>query len=113
MDDRLPAHLEAASLIRSVQAEGGFATVLQKGELEAGTLLLVMCESGTNARVYERMPQPDGSRKWHCSRAQDPESEQEFNHYIARRAEQDRDLWIIELDIAQGERFIGLTPPQR
>lgn len=113
MDERLPAHLEAASLIRRVQAEGGFATVLQKGEREAGTLLLVMCESGTNTRVYERMPQPDGSRNWHCSRTQDPESKKEFNHYIARRAEQDPDLWIIELDIAQGERFIGLPPPRR
>lgn len=112
MDERLPAHLEAASLIRRVQVEGGFATVLQKGEREAGTLLVVMCESGANARVYERMPQVDGSREWYRSRVQDPENKQEFDQYITRRAEQDRDLWIIELDIAQGERFIGLTPPR-
>ena len=111
MSDRLPAHLEASALIRQTQAEGGFATVLQKGEKEAGTILLVLCENDTNARVYERMPAPDGTRKWTFSRAQNPESKQEFNDYLARRGAQDRDLWIIELDIARGERLIGLPVP--
>lgn len=113
MEPRLPAHLEVAALIRRVEAEGGFAAVLQKGEREAGTLLVVLCENDTNARVYERMPDPDGTRKWHCSKRQDPESKTDFNLYIARRGEQDPDLWIIELDIAQGERFIGLTDTRR
>jgi hypothetical protein len=115
MDERLPAHLEAAALIRRTQAEGGFATVLQKGEKEAGTILLVMCENDTNARAYERMPLADGTRKWSCAKAQNSdgrlESKEEFSGYIARRAAQDRDLWIIELDIAQGERLIGLALP--
>lgn len=111
MEERLPAHIEAAALIRRTQAEGGFATVLQKGEREAGTILLVLCESGTNARIFERMPQPDGSRKWHCSKVQDPENKDDFDRYVRRRGEQDRDLWIIELDIARGERLIGL--PER
>jgi hypothetical protein len=108
VEDRLPAHLEAAALIRRTQAEGGFATVLQKGESVAGTLLLVLCENGTNSRIYERMPQPDGSRSWHRSRVENIENKQDFAGYIARRSEQDRDLWIIELDIAQAERLIGL-----
>lgn len=109
MEERLPAHVEAAALIRHTQAAGGFATVLQKGEREAGTILLVLCENGTNARIYERMPQPDGSRKWHCSKKQDNENKDEFTLYIARRGDQDRDLWILELDIAEAERLIGLT----
>ena len=107
MDDRLPAHLEAAGLIRRIQAEGGFATVIQKGEREAGTILLVLCENDTNARIYERMPQLDGRREWQQARVQDDENKQEFRDYLMRRGAQDRDLWIIELDIAQAERFIG------
>lgn len=107
MDDRLPAHLEAAGLIRRIQAEGGFATVIQKGEREAGTILLVLCENDTNARIYERMPQLDGRREWQQTRVQDDENKQEFRDYLMRRGAQDRDLWIIELDIAQAERFIG------
>lgn len=109
MEARLPAHLEVSGLIRSVSAEGGFATVLHKGERDAGTILVVLTENGANARLYERMPQLDGTRKWTCSRRQDPQNMQEFSEYLGRRGEQDPDLWIVELDVAKGERFIGLA----
>lgn len=108
MDSRLPAHLEVAALIRRVQAAGGFAVVLGKGERDAGTIMVVITENGGNSRAYERMPQLDGTRQWSCSHKQDPENMMEFPEYLERRKRQDPDLWIIELDIAQGERFIGL-----
>lgn len=107
MDARLPAHLEVSSLIRRVQATGGFAAVLAKGEREAGTILLVTTENGRNTRVFERMPQLDGSRSWTCSKEEDPENKEIFNQYLERRKSQDDDLWIIELDIADPERLIG------
>ena len=108
MDERLPAHVEALGLMRQVQAAGGFATVLQKGERDAGTILVVLTENGTNARVYERFPSLDGKRKWQLSKEQDSEKPHEFNEYLERRGRQDPDTWIVELDIADGERFIGL-----
>lgn len=106
MERRLPAHLEVAGLIRAVEAAGGFATVLAKGERDAGTLLVVCCENGANAAAYERMPQPDGTRAWTLSRKQDAEKPQEFWEYCERRKRQDSDLWIVELDVPDGERFI-------
>ena len=111
MDVRLPAHLEVSALIRQVEDAGGFATVIRKGEREAGTILVVLTENGRNSRAYERMPQLDGTRAWHCGVNQDAENPTEFNEYLERRAGQDPDLWILELDIADGERFIGLEPP--
>ena len=107
LEPRLPARLEATALIRQVQAAGGFAAVLHRGEPDAGTLLLVLTENGTNIRVYERVPQLDSARKWQCAMQQTPENKDEIAAYLMRRADQDRDLWIIELDIAQAERFIG------
>ena len=104
---RLPAHLEVAGLIRRVNAAGGFAAVLHKGERDGGTILVVLVENGANARVFERMPQPGGARPWICSKAQDPEKQTDFLDYLDRRRSQDPDLWIVELDIADGERFIG------
>jgi hypothetical protein len=107
-EPRIPAHLEVAGLIRAVEAGGGFATVMAKGERDAGTLLVVCCASGRRAAAYERMPQPDGSRAWTLSREQDAENEQEFWDYCDRRKAQDRDLWIVELDVPEGERFIDM-----
>ena len=108
MDGRIPAHLEVAGLIRAVEAAGGFASVLARGERDAGTLLVVCCEKGANAAAYERMPQPDGTRAWSLSRVQDSENPKEFWDYCDRRKRQDSDLWIVELDIARAERFIDL-----
>ncbi len=109
MNDRLPAHLEVSGLIRAVQAEGGFGTVIAKGERDAGTLLVICCENGTNSRLYERMPQLDGTRKWVLSKAHDTEKPYDFSEYCDRRKRQDSDLWIVELDIADAERFIQLS----
>lgn len=109
MDARLPAHLEVAALIRAVEASGGFATVMAKGERDAGTLLVVCCEKGGQAAAYERMPQPDGTRSWTLTRRQDADNPQEFWAYCERRKRQDSDLWILELDVPDAERFIDST----
>ena len=106
---RLPAHLEAAALIRQAQAAGGFAAVLRKGERDSGTILVSLVAQGGPARLFERMPQLDGSRSWAMVRAEDEADPQAYADYLARRAAQDSDLWIIELDIAEGERFIGFA----
>jgi hypothetical protein len=109
LEPRLPAHLEVGALIRRAGAEGGFASVLKRGEPDAGTILVVLTERGANARVYERMPRPDGSREWTLSRKEDVENKVEFDDWLNRRTIQDPDLWIVELDIANGERLIGLV----
>ena len=108
MDARLPAHLEISGLIRAVQAEGGFATVLSKGERDAGTIMIVTLERDGPARLYERMPQLDGSRPFVLSRTQEIDNPLEFNEYLTKRGTQDPDIWIIELDIANPERFAAL-----
>ncbi len=107
MTTRLPAHLEVSALIRAVQAQGGFATVLAKGEKDAGTILILTIEKGENGALYERMPQLDGSRKFAQVKLQDPEKPKEMDEYLARRQRQDSDIWIVELDIADAERFIA------
>jgi hypothetical protein len=108
MSARLPAGLEVSGLMRRVGAEGGFAVVVAKGDPEAGTILLILCENGANTRAYERMPSLDGPRLWQCSRREDDGRNPPFAQWLERRKNQDQDLWIVELDIAQGERFIGL-----
>ncbi|GGZ05177.1 DUF1491 family protein [Novosphingobium colocasiae] len=107
MTGRLPAHLEVSGLIRRVSAAGGFAAVLRKGEPDAGTILIVLLENGRNARLFERIPQADGTRKWACTRQEDAENKQDFADYLNRRGDRDPDLWVVELDVAQGERLIG------
>ena len=107
---RLPAHLEIGSLIRLAESNGGSAMVLAKGEPDAGTILIVTMYRGEDTRLYERMPQLDGARAFVQSKTQTIENQPEFSEYLARRRSQDPDIWIIEVDIDEAERFIALLP---
>jgi hypothetical protein len=93
--------------MRLATSEGGFATVLAKGERDAGTLLLVTLCRGKDSILFERMPQLDRSRKFLAVKREDPENPEEFSDYLARRRRQDQDMWLIEVDIADRERFVA------
>ncbi|QYU69475.1 DUF1491 family protein [Leptolyngbya sp. 15MV] len=110
MDARLPAHVEVSGLIRAVEGAGGFATVLAKGERDAGTVLVVTIDRARGATLYERMPQLDGSRPYIAAKRENTDSPQEFADYLDRRRHQDSDCWIIELDVADAARFIATGP---
>ena len=110
MDARLPAHVEVSGLIRAVESAGGFAMVLQKGERDAGTILVLTTQNGRNTRLWERMPQLDGSRKFSCTREQDDENPREIEGYVGKRRRSDPDCWVIELDIENAERFVAPVP---
>ncbi|MCB2087686.1 MAG: DUF1491 family protein [Sphingomonadaceae bacterium] len=108
MDGRLPAHIEVGGLIRAAEAEGGFGTVLARGERDAGTILILTMQRGANAQLWERMPQLDGTRQWTVIKVQDHENKHEMSEYLDRRKQQDSDIWIVELDIADAQRFAAL-----
>jgi hypothetical protein len=110
MDARLPAHLEVAGILRLAESQAGFATVLAKGHREGGTILLVTLCRGSAAQLFERMPALDGSRSFVASKSQDNEKPQEFSDYLARRRHQDPDIWILEVDIDDPQRFIANLP---
>jgi hypothetical protein len=107
MDARLPAHIVVGGLIRAVEADGGFATVLARGERDAGTILLVTLDRNDGATLWERMPQADGSRPFFAAKRENPDSPKEFADYLDRRRRQDPDSWIVELDVPDGARFVA------
>jgi len=110
MSERLPAHLEIASMIRLAQSHGGTATVIAKGERDAGTVLIVTMRRGRDARLHERMPTLDGHRRFQVTREQDPENPMDFDQYLDRRRRQDPDIWVLEVDVDEAERFVALLP---
>lgn len=110
MDDRLPAHLEAAAIRRLAESQGGFATVLARGERDAGTIALVILCRGKPASLYERMPQLDGNRPFVRTREEDAENTAEFSAILEQRCHRDPDLWLIEVDVPDIERFVAGLP---
>lgn len=108
MSDRLPTHLEVAGWRRAVEAAGGFATILHRGDRDAGSVLLLTIKRGGNPQLWERMPQLDGQRVFTRIPGHPIDNVEEIAAYLARRKGQDSDLWIVELDVAEPERFVDM-----
>lgn len=103
---RLTTAVRVSALIRRVNAEGGHAMVLQKGDPTAGALLLVLCTRGENARLAERVLDEKGDYKWRQIGRETAENPEKMAAFMEKRRKIDPDLWIVELDIPSPERFI-------
>ncbi len=110
MTTRLPAHLEVSAIRRLAESQGGFATVLAKGDSDAGTIALAIMCRGEGGMLLERMPQPGGNRPFVTSLTQDAENSQNFPAALARKRERDPDLWLIEVDVPDISRFVAALP---
>ena len=130
-EPRLASSVIIAALRRKVEAAGGFATILAKGDAVAGAILIVCPqgasgdgrghasadarqgeshanigpESGAKPVILEREPTFDGPGKWVAVGHQHIDNEHKLSEYLAKRRGSDPDLWIIELDTADAERF--------
>jgi hypothetical protein len=109
MTDRLPSHVEAASIIRRVQSEGGFAAVLRKGDPDRGALTLIVRERGELRGFLERELGADFNYSWSFKRLDAPAEGDSVADLVARKERFDPDSWLIELDVAEPERFIAET----
>ncbi|MDP9423061.1 MAG: DUF1491 family protein [Pseudomonadota bacterium] len=109
MTERLPAHLEAASLIRRAEVEGGFGTLLKRGDPDRGSLILLLSSRGRHWACFERALSPDGSYRWQQVGPAAGADAGTLSDWSQKRVRFDEDLWLIELDIAVPERFIVET----
>lgn len=109
MTPRLASGVLASALVRRVSNEGGHAAVLAKGDTTSGSILLVCIERGRFSALRERLLGTDGRYSWQDVTPQNAEETADFPQYLARRRARDPDLWIIELDIPNAERFAAET----
>jgi len=108
-DARLPAHLEASGLLRRAEAAGGFGAILARGDRERGELVVIVAKRGTHFACLERGLTATGAYQWQQVGPDSDTSQAEVAGWCAKRRKFDRDLWLIELDVPQPERFIAET----
>ena len=99
--------------MRRASQAGGNAVVLARGDPDAGAILIVCRERGRLTALLERVLHPQGYRWTPTGQQGDTDSnagdtdpsESQADAWIAGRRSRDPDLWVIELDIADAERF--------
>lgn len=109
MSERLPAGLEVAAIVRQVQGEGGFASVLRRGDADRGTISLLIAERGCVAGLLERQMAADFTYRWAKISGGSELEGASWREFVEKKARIDPDCWVVELDVADAERFIAET----
>lgn len=112
MDNRLPAHVEATALLRRTEADGGFGTILKRGDPDRGSLVLHVTGRGIHAGFLERALTGGGDYRWQLVGPPAGADAASLADWSQKRVRFDEDLWLIELDIPDPERFIAETTVQ-
>jgi len=82
---------------------------MKKGDPDRGSLLIFVGSRGRHVACLERVLGADGGYRWQVAGPAESASSADVAEFLARRARFDEDLWAIELDIAEPERFIAET----
>ncbi|WP_174278194.1 DUF1491 family protein [Sphingomonas bacterium] len=104
MTERLPTAMLVSAMLRRVNDAGGFGAVLARGDAQGGAVLVVATQRGAAPRLYERGIGPDGR-----SGLIDSTPADDLDGYWRRRRQRDPDLWVVELDSADAQRFAAET----
>ena len=109
MTGRLPAKLEATAIMRRVEGGGDFATIIKRGDADSGSLVLLVAERGVMKAVVERRMAADFAYRWSVTATEITLAGGKLRELIDDRTRFDPDCWLIELDVADAERFVAET----
>ncbi len=110
MTARLTSQLLVSALLRRAEAFGGFGMIIAKGDPSAGAIILQLLEKGVLSGLWERALTASGGYVWVSCGPQDIDNVSEIDAYILRSRARDTDLWVIELDVPDVERFTADMP---
>ena len=98
---RLASGIKVAALLRRVAAEGGFGTVLARGDDTAGSIAIVTLARGQDPRLLAPVLSAMGY-DW-----AELASGESVQPWVDRARQRDPDLWVVELDIPQAARLVA------
>jgi hypothetical protein len=105
---RLSSDIWVYALIRRVELAGSFATIARKGDARGGAVLVKTINRRTQeTRLWTEATAGDGETVW--MRPIASESESDIDAYIGRAARIDPDIWVVEIEDADGRRFLTET----
>lgn len=96
--DRLKSSLWIQASIFRADREGIAATVLRRGDADAGAILVRLDQRENGCVVLTETRDSSGARAWMRGTGTEPTSAEEADHYIARHIARDPDIWVLEID---------------
>ena len=102
-ESRLKTDVWAAALIRRWNGHPDVvATLVRRGDSDAGTVLLKIARLDGTAVVLSQTTTALGTRAWMRGTGTAPVKDAEAEAYIQRQRKRDPDLWVIEIEDRRG-----------
>lgn len=105
---RLKSEIRAAAIVRRAISAGCAAVVVRKGDADAGAIAVKVYlgrrDGAARARLF--MQVNDGDVLAWRENFDQITDETEVDVRLAREAKLDRDLWVIEIEDAEGRAFL-------
>jgi hypothetical protein len=108
----LSTDIWVGALIRRAEQAGAFATVARKGDTRAGAVLVKAVDRRAGVcRLYAEAFGPTGDRIW--MEPVGSTDEAALDAYVERLVRVDPDLWLVEIEDAEGRHFLTETVEKR
>lgn len=78
------------------------ATVVRRGDPDAGTVLVKVNRFEAGVTVYAQATTLDGDPAWSRGTGPSPVAEAEADAYITRQVARDPDVWVLEIEDRKG-----------
>ena len=101
-EGRLPTELWVSAGLRRCSDEGVPATMVRKGELQSGTVILKLNQHNLGCRILSQTRDIDGRLVWFAALDGALVPEADADAYIARSVKRDPDIWVVEVEHAEG-----------
>jgi len=95
---RLRARLWIDACLTVCRAEAVAATVLARGDADAGSVLLKWRRPDGTGSVLAPMANLEGERVWQPATGGEPVPEADCDAYWQRQRDRDPDLWVLEIE---------------
>lgn len=106
-EPKLKSKLWLQAAIRLCANDGIPATIVRKGDPDAGVILVKMNQLDLGCTVLTQVRDADGALAWMRGTGAEPVAEEKADAYIERQKSYDPDLWVIEVEDRQGRMPFG------
>ena len=106
MQARVKAELWIKAHIRKCNAKAIPATVVRRGDNQAGALIIKVNQLGPGCSVLVPTNTLDGGQKWRRALGENLVPESEADAYIEKQLKIDPDIWILEIEDRQGRHLV-------
>ncbi|WP_411816217.1 DUF1491 family protein [Hyphococcus sp. DH-69] len=109
IEPRLKTEIRVSAHLRRAQAGGAFATIVRKGDPDAGAVAVKLFIARGDVRLYIQSRDLDGNPIWREPFSDDPETddiEAKIDRWIEKESAIDPDIWVVEIEDREGRAFL-------